>query len=306
MKIIKHKKIWDKSPHSAFTDLCRYQGQFYCVFRSAIAHVSDTAELVILVSSDGNKWHKFAEVSEPECDLRDGKWLIFNNTLYLNAAAVDRRPQCDADKRLQSLSWTVTSQGVSAPRVIVSDNYWLWKCAANAAQNLIVGGAYRGGPEGDIRLYTSLDGDTFTCAMAPLNNQGYVNEAAPLFVEDDLYVLLRRDPAYDDRGSALLGCAPAPYLDWQWLELTCRVGGPTLFSWHDKLLAIVRLYNDNTRTSLIEIDKVTGQVTECLTMPSGGDTSYAGVVLENDCLSLSYYSSHEGHSCIYFAKISLS
>ena len=40
-----------------------------------------------------------------------------------------------------------------------------------------------------------------------------------------------------------------------------------------------------------------------LTLPSGGDTSYAGMVWHDDFLWMSYYSSHEGGTSIYLAKV---
>ena len=40
-----------------------------------------------------------------------------------------------------------------------------------------------------------------------------------------------------------------------------------------------------------------------LTLPSGGDTSYAGMVWHEGLLWVSYYSSHEGKSAIYLAKV---
>ena len=42
-----------------------------------------------------------------------------------------------------------------------------------------------------------------------------------------------------------------------------------------------------------------------LTLPSGGDTSYAGLVLHKGLLWVSYYSSHEGKTRIYLAKVRL-
>jgi hypothetical protein len=42
-----------------------------------------------------------------------------------------------------------------------------------------------------------------------------------------------------------------------------------------------------------------------LTLPSGGDTSYPGLVFYDDLLWVSYYSSHEGKASIYLAKIKL-
>ncbi|MEJ7592590.1 MAG: hypothetical protein WKF77_13640 [Planctomycetaceae bacterium] len=46
-------------------------------------------------------------------------------------------------------------------------------------------------------------------------------------------------------------------------------------------------------------------MTECLELPSGGDTSYAGMVLHDGLLWVSYYSSHEEKTCIYLAKVKL-
>jgi hypothetical protein len=40
-------------------------------------------------------------------------------------------------------------------------------------------------------------------------------------------------------------------------------------------------------------------------LPSGGDTSYPGLVWREDQLRMSYYSSHEGKSAIYLARIEL-
>ena len=42
-----------------------------------------------------------------------------------------------------------------------------------------------------------------------------------------------------------------------------------------------------------------------LTLPSGGDTSYPGLVWHDGLLWMSYYSSHEGKSAIYLAKVKL-
>jgi len=33
------RKIWDKAPHNAFTDLIRYKSHFYCTFREGESHV---------------------------------------------------------------------------------------------------------------------------------------------------------------------------------------------------------------------------------------------------------------------------
>jgi hypothetical protein len=40
-----------------------------------------------------------------------------------------------------------------------------------------------------------------------------------------------------------------------------------------------------------------------LTLPSGGDTSYAGMVWHDGVLWVSYYASHEGKTAIYLARV---
>ena len=56
----------------------------------------------------------------------------------------------------------------------------------------------------------------------------------------------------------------------------------------------MRLYDGRVRTSLCWIDPQAGACTEFLELPSGGDTSYAGLVFHDGMLWVSYYSSHEG------------
>ncbi|MGI2259389.1 exo-alpha-sialidase [Shewanella sp. GXUN23E] len=336
--------IWDKGEHNAFTDLCHFQGRFYCIFREASAHVSDEADLRILSSADGNDWHPLALLSMPGKDLRDGKLLAHDDKLLVYGAAVDRCEGIDPHNCLESWVWQSrdSARGIAfgEPSVTVSErNYWLWRVrqdgqsASNSASTLhqnpalqsisnpglkkhsadsaahgqqaCYGVAYRAGPEGDVRLYHSDNGIDFECLLAPLNASGYVNEADLLFEDGRAEILLRRDPVWGPEFTGLLGSSCYPYTDWQWRELSCRIGGPVMFSWQSRLLAVVRLYDNAIRTSLVEINRQSGEVTEHLTLPSGGDTSYAGVVLEGNTLYISYYSSHEGKSNIYFANVNM-
>jgi hypothetical protein len=115
--------------------------------------------------------------------------------------------------------------------------------------------------------------------------------------------LLRRD---DEPGSALLGKARAPYTEWTWHDLGTRVGGPHLIRLPDgRILAGVRLYDGRVRTSLCWLDPEAPALRECLELPSGGDTSYPGLVFHDGLLWVSYYSSHEGPTRVYLARVAL-
>ena len=47
----------------------------------------------------------------------------------------------------------------------------------------------------------------------------------------------------------------------------------------------------------------TGDLTKLVTLPSEGDCSYPGMVIKDNILYVSYYSTHEGKTAIYFTKI---
>ena len=70
-----------------------------------------------------------------------------------------------------------------------------------------------------------------------------------------------------------------------------------------RFVAVVRLYDAPVRTSLCWLDPEKGTLTEALKLPSGGDTSYAGLVWFDEMLWISYYSSHVGKTSIYLAKV---
>src|SRR5436189_4400788 len=50
------RKIWERAPHNAFTDLARFKGKWFCVFREGAAHVSPDGALRVITSKDGKDW----------------------------------------------------------------------------------------------------------------------------------------------------------------------------------------------------------------------------------------------------------
>jgi hypothetical protein len=63
--------------------------------------------------------------------------------------------------------------------------------------------------------------------------------------------------------------------------------------------------NTGATTMLAELGS-DGRLSPLVTFPSGGDTSYPGLVWHEGVLWFSYYSSHEGKTAIYLAKVKLS
>jgi hypothetical protein len=298
LKLIEVLKIWDKASHNAFTDLVRFQGCWFCVFREGTAHVSPEGALRVISSLDGSNWESSAHISSPDSDLREAKITVTPNGQLMLSGAEALHDKSEYSH--QSVVWFSDDGRIWSEKQNIGDpNFWIWRITWHHDTAYAIG--YSCGEDKLIRLYRSNDGKQFDILVDRLLDIGYPNETSIVFDGDTSYCLLRRD---GDPNSGLLGISQPPYTKWEWKDLGIRLGGPHMLLLPDsRLLAAVRLYDGETRTSLGWIDPQEGTFTESLQLPSGGDTSYAGLVLQNDLLWISYYSSHEGKTAIYLAKI---
>lgn len=303
-KLLESRRIWDRAPHNAFTDLVRHEGRWYCVFREGERHVSPDGSLRVITSIDGRRWESLALVTHPSADLRDAKLTVLpDGRFMLNGAGM----RANDEIRYTSMSWFSSDKGRtwSEPNVIGDPGFWLWRQQLNAGKIWSFGYATdRDRSRRVFRLYRSDDGRSYETVIPEVNVPKGVGEDSVLFLEDNSALCLLRH----ETGSkmALLGKATPPYTEWTWKELNLRIGGPNMLRLPDgRIIAAVRLYAPRARTSLCWLDPDAGTLTECLTLPSGGDTSYAGLVLQDGVLWVSYYSSHEEKTCIYLAKVAL-
>jgi len=304
------RRIWDQSPYSAFPDLIRYQDRWLCVFREGIAHAGDCGTLRLIVSDDGDNWHSLSQLFSESCDLRDGKLSITpQGQLMLNTGEL-----CDsaAGRNLRSLSY-FSDDGVQwqGPFEIGDPNFWLWRTEWHNQVAYSIG--Y--GKERFVRLYRSEDGKQFTTLIDSLYDENGPNESALLFRDDgSCLCLLRRDNIKGKGGdNGLLGIATPPYTKWQWRDIGCRIGGPEMVALPDgSVVAAVRKYHFNSEgkyesewLELCWVDDKNGAFETIMTLPSGGDCGYAGMVWHEGLLWVSYYSSHEERPSIYLARVGL-
>ncbi len=302
--LVESKRIWDEAPHSAFTDLIRFNQQWFCVFREGQGHVAEDGALRIIRSEDGNLWQSMALISSPDSDLRDAKISITpDNRLMLAGAEAIPHPDTGKTYKRQSLVWfSEDGKNWNAKYEVAEPNFWLWRITWH--KNKAYGFGYGTTKENRLlRLYSSDDGKDFqTLVENAAPDTGYANETSLVFTPDDTgYCLLRRDGG---QNTGLLGTSKPPYTEWSWQDLAVRLGGPDMICLPDgRFIAAVRLYDGKVRTSLCWIDIKQGTLTEALKLPSGGDTSYAGMVWHEEMLWVSYYSSHEEKTCIYLAKV---
>ena len=291
------RRIWDRGAHNAFTDLIHFRDRWFCVFREGRAHVSPDGALRVITSRDGKLWESAARIRSETADLRDAKITVTPGgrlTLIGAAAFHDPRPI-----RHQTLAWFSDDGRRWSEAVEVGDpDLWLWRATWHRGSAYGIGYSTVG--RRFVRLYRSRDGREFETLVDDLGISDYPNETSIVFRGDSTaFCLLRRDPE-----NGLLGLARTPYTRWIWKDVGVRIGGPRMIELPGgRLLAAVRLYDGRTRTSLCWIDAGTGKLSEFLELPSAGDTSYAGLVWQEDVLWISYYSSHEKKTSIYLARV---
>ena len=120
-----------------------------------------------------------------------------------------------------------------------------------------------------------------------------------------MYCLQRRDGK--PLPSAFFGVSRPPYTDWKWHDLGAFVGGPNFIQLPSgQWIAAGRfMMNGKPKTAVALLDVDKAAIEPILELPSGGDSSYPGLVWHDDKLWVSYYSSHEGKTNIYLAKVGI-
>src|SRR5207249_6577425 len=173
VELVEVRKIWDWAPHNAFTDLLRFKGRWFCVFREGKAHVSPDGALRVITSKNGEDWTSAALLTYGGADLRDAKITVTpDRRLMLSGAAALHQP---AALSHQSLAWfSKDGQTWSAPIQIGDPNMWLWRVTWHKHTAYSVG--YDTTGEKFIRLYSSRDARHFDALVPRLFDEGQPNE----------------------------------------------------------------------------------------------------------------------------------
>lgn len=318
-EIVSVTKIWDQGHHNAFTDLIRWRGKWYCTFREADAHVGGDGQLRVLESDDGEKWNSVALVTEKGIDLRDPKLSVTPDDRLMITAGGSVYEGKTLKGRQPRVSFSTDARTWTAPQRVLSEGEWLWRVTwyggkawgasynasartTPAAKEASASGKVEPGPaDWKLKLVASSDGVKYD-VVAHLDVPGHPNETTLRVMPDGEMIALVRCEGGNTFG--WIGRSRAPFTQWTWKETTHRLGGPNFIRLPDGALwAGGRSYPGGAKTVLARMTR-DGGYAPALTFPSGGDTSYPGLVWHNGLLWMSYYSSHEGgKSAIYVAKI---
>lgn len=294
-------KIGDGAKHNAFTDLVRFKDQWYCAYREGDKHVSENGKLRILRSADGEKWESAGLLEHSIYDLRDAALSVMPDGRLMILGGAQQATE-NSHPTGTVVSFSKDGAEWTPPELVLPLGQWLWRVTWHGDK--AYGIAYKAGAGGKYSLQSTADGlhyEEIPMDQAPPTG-GYLTEARIRFDADgNAYCLQRRDgPAK----TALWGKAPPPYRDWQWQDMGLYFGGPNFIETPaGDFIGAGRIIDDSAHTDVTWIDPASGQMVSLLQLPSGGDCSYPGMVWHDDLLWLTYYSSHEGKTSVYLAKV---
>jgi len=309
-ELLSVQKIWDQAPHNAFTDLVRWQDRFYCAFREGRGHVSTDGKIRVIRSADGETWASAALVELAGFDLRDAHLSVTpDNRLMLLGGAAPREKDGQGAPTGSFVAFSKDGDEWTEPQIVVEPGRWLWSVTWHKGKAYGVSyPASQGSP--DIELLTSTDGIIYQSLVPKLYGVGFPNEVALRFDANGVcYALVRRDRQGDAPYSAVLGMSKGDYTKWEWHDLGTEFngfGGPSLIQLPSgQWLAAGRMHQGGSHTALCQLDMAEHKMTKLLKLPSGGDTSYPGLVWHDGRLYMSYYAGHEGKTSIYLAKFKI-
>jgi hypothetical protein len=302
--VVSVSRIWDGGAHNAFTDLIRWRDRWYCTFREGDAHVGGDGRTRVLSSSDGTAWTSAALIGEAGIDLRDPKlsitpddrlMIVAGGSVYDGTRSLGRQPRVMFSE--DGTTWT-------PPQRILAEGDWLWRVTWHDGR--AYGVTYRTPPGGSSEwtatLVVSTDGRAFD-EVTTFAVPGRPNETTLRFIPDgEMVALVRREAG---NRVAWVGRSRAPYTNWTWQETPHPIGGPNFIRLpNGDLWAAGRSGPGDPKTVLGPLS-LDGRFEPALTLPSGGDTSYPGMVWHDGVLWVSYYASHEGKTAIYLARVRL-
>jgi hypothetical protein len=302
--------------HNSNTDLIDYDGALYLIHQASPYHLgTDKARLVIRRSADdGRTWTPVTEIDGGELDIRDPKFLIVGDRLYLYVLMnVELNPEPF------TTLYTWSDDGSTwAPLAETGHPEWLfWRASLRDGVYYMPAYYYR---HGESILLASADGEAWL-RHATIFSGSRNDETAVAILPDGTMIATAR-MEYSESvfghvdGSTLIGKAAPPYETFEVLveDRSNRLDGPRLFVWQGRVFAVARYQPrqdrpwarmgsafTRKRTSLFEVRE--DGLLWLTDLPSAGDTSYPGLVFRGNQALISYYTSNIRRDFIWFTGL---
>ncbi len=304
------RRIYSDGWHNAFTDFQLFKGRYYVCFRNGLSHVSPEGKAVVIASDDLFAWKRAGVPVNTAGDDRDPHMVATEDRLFVYVGSVTRPdPGLTGNDVVRVIRThcvhSEDGETWSDPVKVYRDGYWLWGVGRvnDRFYGLAYGnepGARNGQPTG-LHLVQSGEGLDWEHVSVVTKNG---SEATFRIAADGTMRVAIRG---GDENRFTLASAKPPYTDWHLVDAGDSIPAPRLVEVDGREYVIGRQHlrgpggpgglEDreqivDRRTSIWRLEE--GEAVHVLDLPSGGDTSYVGVVQQEDgALLLSYYSQHE-------------
>jgi hypothetical protein len=293
--------------HNSNTDLIYWQGRFYLMHAASPYHfASKKCRLILHQSEDGHNWTKIREFSSEDEDIRDPKLACINGKLFLYAL-VNRSFNPEP---YTTVSATSQDGQNWSPFTKIEPQGWLfWRPKSKDGKTWFTPAYWW--EHGKSVLFTSTDGESWQ-EVSKIYEGDRNDETDIEFLPDGRLIATARleyssSIFGDKRGCTLVTISEPPYKDWR--EITksqvTRLDGPCLFAYQGRIYAAGRFQPHqggpfrwqgsvlaSKRTSLYRVGE--DGLNYLADLPSAGDTSYVGSVIQGEQAYLSYYTSETG------------
>ena len=311
-EVVSLERIWGEAPHSAFGDIIRFHEQWFCTFREGQTHAPSPAQPVdgklrVITSKDGGTWKGVALIEEAGIDLRDPHLSITADGRLMIVAGGSEYPGGEFKGRQPRVMFSADGVKWSKPQRVLEQGHWLWRVTWHKGK--AYGVSKYGSPGKELaenprraNLVTSTDGVHWSTILE-LKVPGGDETAVRFLADDRMAMLMRRRTATSE--TAFVGVSSPPYKQWKWTDTNVFVGGPNFIVLPGGAMIgggrWTKEGGDGPHMGMGHMT-VSGYKPE-FALPSGGDCSYPGFVYHDGLLWTLYYSSHEGKTQIYLAKI---
>lgn len=301
--------------HNSNTDMITWNGETYIAYVTSPYHFSSEASTLHVKHSNdlGRTWVEDSTFNPEKNDIRDPKFAVIGKHLFLYA--LDNN-SFNPEPYQTVYSYTENGRDWSPLELVPGMDGWLFWRPKTQDGATFYNSAYWY-EHNQAVLLKSTDGIKWEI-LSTINEGERNDETEIIFLSDGRLLATARleydeswlDGALGDvRGSTLITVSEPPYTSWTELtqSLVTRLDGPYLFTYHDRVYAVGRYQPDlgssgpltpqgsclaRKRTALFEV-RETG-LAYLTDLPSAGDTSYVGLVLDGDYAYASYYTSPIG------------
>ncbi len=295
--------------HNSNVDLAWYRDAFYLVHSVSAFHFGTSdCELLVKRSKNGKNWEQVAVLGREQGDIRDPKFAIIGERLFIYALLnCQTYPLPHATR----VSWTNDGKQWSSLESVGHEG-WLFGRPKTRNGKIWYVPAYWHKFHHNA-LFTTTDGLAFEM-IATISKGRFINEPEIEFLPDGRLIASGRGDYLKGSVQQIIGIpqvstvicvAQPPYTSWQETTETqlTRLDGPVMFNYNGRVYAIGRAHPysgaifprrgavlGKKRTAIFEVCP-TG-LTHLTDLPSCGDTSYAGVVIKNGFVYIAYYTNN--------------